>query len=236
MSKTTIKNLASSLGVSTATVSRAFTGKGRISDRTRIKILKKAEEVGYRANIYARSLTGKSSETIGLFYPSLVNGEPDYFINEIMSGISETIAGSNKNLQIFPIQQKMAEKVIEFYKDVIFNGSISAVIVIYGSLSAITLVEMAKSVNIPYIVIGDIEGEEKNSISYHIENGAQQVGEYLLTSGKKKPAYVGGVNDSPKRKGFLRGLGCLAGKIGFIYNFMGKDLKSFFRLIDILKT
>ena len=59
--KLTIKEFAQILGVSTATVSRAFSSKGRISDKTRKHIIAKAEELGYCANIHARSLNTPDS-------------------------------------------------------------------------------------------------------------------------------------------------------------------------------
>ena len=50
----TIKEFSRKLGVSTATVSRAFSNKGRISARTRQYILEQAAIHNYHANIHAR--------------------------------------------------------------------------------------------------------------------------------------------------------------------------------------
>lgn len=54
--RVTIYDLAAKLGVSVATVNRAFSGSGRISAETQRRVLETAEEMGYRANRAAQSL------------------------------------------------------------------------------------------------------------------------------------------------------------------------------------
>ena len=54
--RTTIYDIAARLGVSTATVNRALTGKPRVKDETRKLVLQAAEEMGFRPNLLARSL------------------------------------------------------------------------------------------------------------------------------------------------------------------------------------
>ncbi|MDA3873826.1 MAG: helix-turn-helix domain-containing protein, partial [Kiritimatiellae bacterium] len=51
-----MKTIAQELGVSTMTVSLALKGHPRISDETREKVLRTAEEMGYRTNPMVSSL------------------------------------------------------------------------------------------------------------------------------------------------------------------------------------
>ncbi|HEX7714936.1 MAG TPA: LacI family DNA-binding transcriptional regulator, partial [Bacillota bacterium] len=46
----TIYDIAAKLGVSTATVSRAINGTGRVSEETRLKVKAAIEEMGYQPN------------------------------------------------------------------------------------------------------------------------------------------------------------------------------------------
>ena len=69
----TLKHIADNLGLSTATVSRALTGKGRIRDDTRQKIIDKANEFGYVPNDIARSLKMRKTFTIGVIIPDATN-------------------------------------------------------------------------------------------------------------------------------------------------------------------
>lgn len=54
--RTTIYDIAARLGISTATVNRALTGKPRVKEETRQLVLQTAEEMGFRPNSLARSL------------------------------------------------------------------------------------------------------------------------------------------------------------------------------------
>ena len=58
--RVTIYDIAKELGISTATVNRALTGKPRVSERTRELVLSKAEEMDFKPNALARSLARKS--------------------------------------------------------------------------------------------------------------------------------------------------------------------------------
>ncbi|OGV50259.1 MAG: hypothetical protein A2X49_15080 [Lentisphaerae bacterium GWF2_52_8] len=199
-----IKEFALRLGVSTATISRAFSGKGRISDKTRQMIRAKAEELGYRANIHARNLILQHSETIAFFYPSLIAGEPDYFITEIMLGVSEAAAAANSPLQIHPMPNN-SESHIEFYKDIILNGSIAGIIVVAGTPVSLELVKTARNGGIPYVIIGHMSGEQKSCIALQNEKGAMLAGRYFRKIGRMHPVYIGGLMDRRKREGFSAG-------------------------------
>lgn len=209
-----IKEFSRLVGVSTATVSRAFNSKGRISEKTRQFIRDKAEEFGYRANVNARNLTLKHSDTIAFFYPELIKHEPDYFITEIMLGISDAVERSSRLLQIHPFSFSLNDH-LEFYKEVILNGSISGIIVVAGTKASAELVEIAKIGNVPYIIIGSMSGERNHTVVFRLEKGAEQAGKYLKKIGRKNPAYVGGLLDRRKKTGYKKGLASLAERVVF---------------------
>jgi DNA-binding LacI/PurR family transcriptional regulator len=62
--KHTIEDVASAMGISIATVSRAFTGNGRISPKTREAVLETARQMGFSANPFAQRLAGGSVERV----------------------------------------------------------------------------------------------------------------------------------------------------------------------------
>lgn len=64
--KPTSFDVAKKAGVDRSIVSRALSGTGRMSDETRNKVIKAAEELGYRVNFLARGLQNRSSGLIGL--------------------------------------------------------------------------------------------------------------------------------------------------------------------------
>ena len=211
--KITIKDFAEKLGVSTATVSRALNDTGRISEKTRKFIKEKADELGFRANIYASQFRTRQSNTIGFFFPVAGSGDPGYFISEIMGGVSEEAVKAGKVLQIYPVNENGGN--IEAFKNNILNGSLSGIIVVAGSKASFELVSTAKSTGVPYMIVGGIKGETENCVIFDNENGARLAGKYFLNTGRKKPVYVGGFLDRRKKHGFLEGLGPLADKLAF---------------------
>lgn len=67
----TILELATRLGLSPSTVSRALNGKHRISEATQIRVRSLARELGYQPNVSARHLRENRSYTVGILMPSL---------------------------------------------------------------------------------------------------------------------------------------------------------------------
>jgi DNA-binding LacI/PurR family transcriptional regulator len=66
--KQTIEDVAREMGISIATVSRAFTGNGRISPLTREAVLETARRMGFQANPAAQRLaTGRTDRLVPLF-------------------------------------------------------------------------------------------------------------------------------------------------------------------------
>ncbi|MCV6592409.1 MAG: LacI family transcriptional regulator [Silicimonas sp.] len=68
-----IKKIARDIGVSTATVSNALTGKGRVSEAMVARIRARAEELGYRPSVAARALKTGQTGILGLVMPDLTN-------------------------------------------------------------------------------------------------------------------------------------------------------------------
>lgn len=62
--KHTIEDVAQALGISIATVSRAFTGNGRISPATRDRVLETARQMGFKANPFAQRLAGGQMDRV----------------------------------------------------------------------------------------------------------------------------------------------------------------------------
>lgn len=67
----TIKDIASVLNVSVATVSRALSGHPDISDRTKSLVLETARSMGYHPNLMASGLIKRKSRTIGVVVPTI---------------------------------------------------------------------------------------------------------------------------------------------------------------------
>jgi LacI family transcriptional regulator len=66
-------DIARDLGVSLMTVSKALRSHSDISESTRSRVLKRAQELDYRPNWIARSLVTRRTYVIGLLIPDLMS-------------------------------------------------------------------------------------------------------------------------------------------------------------------
>jgi LacI family transcriptional regulator len=69
----TIRDVADKAGVSVATVSRVMNDKGHVSRSTASRVYAVIEELGYKPNSIARSLSNGKSNTIALLVPNISN-------------------------------------------------------------------------------------------------------------------------------------------------------------------
>ena len=200
----TIQEFAEKTGVSIATVSRAFTGNGRISLETRKRILNSAQKYGYFAG--SRKLKSENDiPELVFFYPEIYTGEPDYFISEITVNINRHL-GNEHVFTVTPFDEN-DDHIIDSAKARMLSGSVAGVIVVAGTPGAGKLAGMAESCSVPYVLIGKIPGFDYNTVLHDNEYGAFLAGKYFRETGRRHPVYLSGHLDSAKRRGFKRGFG-----------------------------
>ncbi len=86
--------MATNFGVSISTVSKAINDSHEISRDLKIKIQKFAKENHYRPNHVALSLLKKSTKTIGVIVPNILN----YFFTQVFYGIEKTANARGYNI------------------------------------------------------------------------------------------------------------------------------------------
>ncbi len=67
--RVTLKDVAKVAGVSPKTVSRVVNDQGEIREATRERVLAAIQELGYRPNRLARSLTTGRTQAVGIIIP-----------------------------------------------------------------------------------------------------------------------------------------------------------------------
>ena len=90
----TMKRIAGQLGVSITTVSKVLNNHADISEATRARVLAKVAELGYQPNAVARSLTLRSTKTLGIVIPDLMHS----FFVEIIAGLEKVASAKGYGL------------------------------------------------------------------------------------------------------------------------------------------
>ena len=99
-SRITIDDIARELGVSKTTVSRAISGKGRISAATRERVQAYIEEHHYKPNASAKSLAESRTYNLALVLPRDLIDLDSSFIRQAMGAIVDEAFAMNYNVMI----------------------------------------------------------------------------------------------------------------------------------------
>ena len=94
----TIYDIASEAGVSIATVSRVLRREPNVSEATRKKVQDVIRRRNYRPSFIARGLTGKTTNSLGIILPKLLN--PHYAM--IFTGAQEEARNLGYTMSLFP--------------------------------------------------------------------------------------------------------------------------------------
>ncbi len=90
--RTTIKDVAEQAGVHPSTVSRVFSGKAKISQATRTRVIQAADQLNFHPNAIARSLTTRRAYTLGMIIPYL---QEEFFLDpffpQVLRGMTTVI-------------------------------------------------------------------------------------------------------------------------------------------------
>jgi DNA-binding LacI/PurR family transcriptional regulator len=82
-----IRDIAQQAGVSISTVSYALNGSSKITEETRQRILKIADELNYIPNMAGRALKRKQTNIIGIYFTDYGG----YFYGQILEGVGSTL-------------------------------------------------------------------------------------------------------------------------------------------------
>ncbi|WP_424858174.1 LacI family DNA-binding transcriptional regulator [Streptomyces sp. SAI-170] len=105
-----MKDIARHAGVSQSAVSFALNGRPGVSDDTREKVRRVAEQLGWRPSTAARALSGEGAATVGfvLARPADTLGVDSFFL-QLVSGIQEVLAERHLGL-LFQVVEDVADE------------------------------------------------------------------------------------------------------------------------------
>lgn len=205
MKKTSLKDIAENLGVSKTLVSLVMNDKGDergINKNTQEKVRRKAKELNYIPNQYARGLRMGKTNTIGVIVPDISNP----FYAHICKGIEIQASTQGYNIIICNTFEDNAKEK-KLINDLV-NRSIDGLI-IASSFNSKVEIESLNLQNFPIVLIDRVfEGLEFDSIAVSNLSGAVDAIDFLYSKGVKKPAcltispvYISSVAD--RIKGYL---------------------------------
>ncbi|WP_307487194.1 LacI family DNA-binding transcriptional regulator [Microbacterium trichothecenolyticum] len=126
-----IDDVARAAGVSTATVSRALSGRGPVSTTTRDRVLATADRLGYVVSAAASSLATGRARAVGVVVPFLDR----WFFSTVLAGISDALVRQGYDITLYSVSAEPAERR-RVFDDHLRRRRIDAVITIAIELDA----------------------------------------------------------------------------------------------------
>ncbi len=183
----TLDSIAKDLGMSKTTVSRAISGKGRISEETRKKVNEYIQKINYRPSAVARSLAANRTFNVGLVVPAdSALGEMPYF-QTLMTGVCDRAMDYDYDVLIILADNDG----ITALKHAVQNRKIDAVIVSRCEKDS-KVINFLKESTIPYIVVGNPMDEDVIYVDHDNEGAASRMIESLIDAGITHMALIGG--------------------------------------------
>lgn len=207
----TIDEFAQQIGVSTTTVSRALSGRGRVSSGTRQMVRQRMEELGYRPNRPAQSLAAGRTQVIGLDWASHVAAPlMDAFQAQLISGVQQALQAKDFGLLLCgPRQSDMLQGWAQ-------GGAMDGVVVLGGGPDDDATARSYSHMGIPCVVIAHrpILGlEQVSTVVLNLEPGIQEVARTITAAGHRRIGYLGSLNPDPAGISFAQALAALGNSL-----------------------
>lgn len=236
MKKLTIKDIAKKFNVSISTVSKALNDSYEISETTKNKIQKYAKENNYKPNFNALSLKNRSTKTIGVIIPTMLN----YFFAQVFKGIEKTALKEGYKV-ITCISNQSYDKEAEII-EMLSNGSIDGFLLsmaketelnnnfnhfsesIENGTPIVMFDRVAKSISCDKVITDDFEG-------------AANTVEFLHKKNHKKIAFVSTMSDlhigKERVEGYKKGLEKVGLKFDeeLVLNIKERDYKKYKNIV-----
>lgn len=183
----TISDVAEALGISKTTVSRAISGKGRIGENTRQRVLDYIETHNYKPNVIAKGLAQSRTYNICVVMPGNYALVDLPFFEEALIGIQE-IAGIMEYDILLDISQPNDITALE---RIISNHKVDGVILLRTFLED-AHVELLIERGIPFITTGTSYYKNVKQVDYDHEGACCELTSILLMRKFNKIALLGG--------------------------------------------
>jgi len=182
----TIDDIARELGISKTTVSRAISGKGRLSEQTRARVLAFIRQHNYRPNAVAKGLAQSRTYNIGLILPG--GGQTDVtFFHECTQGICQAALERDYDVLFIWDDGHSTDQV----RRIIDNRKVDGLIATRSEVDS-PIISMLKPQRLPFVIIGASADREVLYVDNNNRGACRDLVALLISRGVRRMALLGG--------------------------------------------
>ncbi len=188
--RATIYDVARRAQVSIATVSRVVSGRARVTEETRARVLEAVKELNYHPNPVAQGLALQSTRTLAL----IIEGFDNIYPAKIVAGAETEARVHDYHLLVQQVADLDGDKLRRL------SGRVDGII-ISGAATADELLQAAVEQDIHAVRLGylipDLHADAVVADNY---KGAYEAVEHLIEHGYRRIAHISGPESSPHGK------------------------------------
>lgn len=185
--KLTIADVAEYLGVSKTTVSRAISGKGRVSEETRKRVQQYIDQMEYKPNVIAKGLAQSKTFNIAVVLPADCDMQELPFFQNCMCGICN--AAAKRDYDVLTIYSETGS--LGGLERIVTNQKVDGV-VLTRTLVKDEAAEYLKTRNIPVVAVGSSEDTSLVQIDHDHRSACQELTMHILKQGIRRVGMIGG--------------------------------------------
>lgn len=182
----TMRDIAKIAGVTQATVSYVINNSDEVSENVKKRVLDAAEKLGYIPNAVARNLKKRTTNTIGIIVPDVMNS----YYNEMIKYTEKIVR--ERGYFTFICNTMHDPEVENWYIVSLIQQKVAGVIICYG-LTNRECCEKLYNHNIPFIDIDDesdnVKWDSPCVLVNHIKGSFLAV-QHFISLGVKEIAYI----------------------------------------------
>lgn len=183
----TIEDIAQELGVSKTTVSRAISGKGRIGQATRERVLAFIKEHDYRPNVVARGLAQRKTYNLALLMPKDYVATEFLFFKDCMNGICEVASAYDYDIIISIVDGEDVSQIQRLDANRKVDGMIVSRAVVSSRVQ-----KYLKQCKEPFVLIGPSTDPDVPFVDNKNQEAGKELTSIMLMKGMRRLALLGG--------------------------------------------
>jgi LacI family transcriptional regulator len=200
-----LADIARSLGISVAAVSKALRGHSDIGQETRARVTAKARELSYRADLVATGMATGRTRLVGVVIPTLAHS----FFGEVAEGISRIV--EPRGYQVILVNSEdRAELECREIETLLSRRVEGFVIATAQAGDRKGVFRKLENMKIPFVCAGrKLSGLDANFVGVDNREVGRLATEHLISKRRRRIAHLGGINVSTarlRREGYQQAL------------------------------
>lgn len=196
-----IREVALAAGVSSAAVSYVFSGRGRVSEETRLRVLEAARRLGYIRDASAARLRTGESTLVGVILNNIINP----FFSELVASL-EAAVHKEGMLTLLATAQNDLRRQDRLLSSMLAQG-VGRIILSPVHDTTAEALHPASVRGVPVVVcVRDVPGSDASFVGADDKASGYLAGRHLLEAGHSAMVFIGGYRRTTTWEGRVAGI------------------------------